>query len=50
MSSINIHSMTGQSQLGLDRGAKWLGVEDAPRVQKRILEEVKKVNAHSGRF
>jgi uncharacterized membrane protein YdbT with pleckstrin-like domain len=43
-SSIVVRDMTGQAQPGADFGAKWIGVQDAPEVQKRILEEVKKVN------
>jgi uncharacterized membrane protein YdbT with pleckstrin-like domain len=43
ISSIEIRDMTGQIRTaGL--GAKWIGVRDAPEVQKRILEEIKRVN------
>ena len=28
-------------------GARWIGVKDAPDIQKRILEEIKRVNEHS---
>lgn len=48
MSSIDIRDMTGQTQLrgniGGQLGAKWIGVKDAPEIQKRILEEIKRVN------
>ena len=49
ISSIDIRDMTGQTQPEMGMGAKWIGVEDAPEIQKRILEEIRKVNAHSGR-
>jgi len=44
ISSIQIRDMTGQMGPNVDIGAKWIGVKDAPEVQKRILEEIKKVN------
>lgn len=51
ISSIDIRDMTGQTitagNLG-GLGAKWIGVPDAPEIQKRILEQVKHVN-ESGR-
>jgi uncharacterized membrane protein YdbT with pleckstrin-like domain len=51
MSSIDIRDMTGQTQaspgLTLGFGAKWIGVKDAPEVQKRILEQVKQVNENT---
>lgn len=57
ISSIDIRDMTGQtvtaanfgvfSVLGA-LGAKWIGVPDAPEIQKRILEQIKHVN-ESGR-
>ena len=46
ISSIDIRDMTGQ-QLGRDLGAKWIGVENAPEIQKRILEQIKAVNERS---
>ena len=49
ISSIDIRDMTGQTQSEMGMGAKWIGVTDAPEIQKRILEEIRKVNAHSGR-
>jgi uncharacterized membrane protein YdbT with pleckstrin-like domain len=48
MSSIVIRDMTGQTQM--DMGARWIGVEDAPDVQKRILEEIRRVNSTTGRI
>ncbi len=54
ISSIDIRDMTGQTQaspgLTLGFGAKWIGVKDAPEVQKRILEQVKQVNEYSKRI
>ena len=46
MSSIDIRDMTGQSQVrgGLGAGAKWIGVKEAPEIQKRILEQIRQVN------
>ena len=41
--------MTGQTQPELGMGAKWIGVKDAPEIQKRILEEIRKVNVPRGR-
>ena len=49
ISSIDIRDMTGQTQPEMGMGAKWIGVVDAPEVQKRILEEIRKANAHAGR-
>jgi uncharacterized membrane protein YdbT with pleckstrin-like domain len=50
ISSIEIKDMTGQSQPGQDMGAKWIGVIDAPEIQKRILEQIKKVNENTKRL
>lgn len=50
ISSIEIRDMTGQTQLEMGLGAKWIGVKDAPEIQKRILEEVKKVNEQRGKI
>jgi uncharacterized membrane protein YdbT with pleckstrin-like domain len=51
MSSIDIRDMTGQTQIrhgvGAAAGAKWIGVENSPEVQKRILEQVRIVNERS---
>jgi uncharacterized membrane protein YdbT with pleckstrin-like domain len=48
ISSIDIRDMTGQIQLrnnfGSGLGAKWIGVENAPEIQKRILEQIKRAN------
>jgi uncharacterized membrane protein YdbT with pleckstrin-like domain len=48
MSSIEIRDMTGQTQirasLGAAMGAKWIGVKDAPEVQKLILQQVGQIN------
>src|SRR5258708_11538182 len=44
ISSIKIRDMTGQTGPNTDLGAKWIGVKDAPEIQKRILEEIKRVN------
>lgn len=45
-SSINIRDMTGQMPAATGLGARWIGVNDAPEIQKRILEEIKRVNEH----
>ena len=50
ISSIDIRDMTGQTQPEMGLGAKWIGVKNAPEIQKRILEEIRKVNAHNGRI
>jgi uncharacterized membrane protein YdbT with pleckstrin-like domain len=54
MSSIEIRDMTGQSQvranIGGALGAKWIGVKDAPEIQKRILEQVGRVNERTRRL
>jgi uncharacterized membrane protein YdbT with pleckstrin-like domain len=50
ISSIDIRDMTGQTQQEMGMGAKWIGVQEAPEIQKRILEEIKKVNAQIGRI
>ncbi len=47
ISSINIRDMTGQTLPTAGLGAKWIGVMDAPEIQKRILEEIKKANEHT---
>ena len=47
ISSIVIRDMTGQTQAAAGFGAKWIGVKDAPEIQKRILEEIKRVNEHT---
>ena len=51
ISSIDIRDMTGQTQaaqaFGGGFGAKWIGVKDAPEIQKRILEQIKQVNEHT---
>ena len=51
ISSIEIRDMTGQTQVrpgyGSDLSAKWIGVIDAPDVQKRILEQIKQVNENT---
>jgi len=44
ISSIIVRDMTGQVRPGQDAGAKWIGVIDAPEIQKRILEQIRKVN------
>lgn len=48
ISSIAIRDMTGQTQAYTGSGAKWIGVKNAPEIQKRILEEIGRVN-DSGR-
>jgi uncharacterized membrane protein YdbT with pleckstrin-like domain len=50
ISSIEIRDMTGQTQVEMGLGAKWIGVQDAPEIQRRILEEVKRVNEHTGKI
>ncbi len=50
ISSINIRDMTGQTQPTAGLGAKWIGVKDAPEIQKRILEEIQRVNEHTKRL
>jgi len=50
ISSIDIRDMTGQTQPEIGMGAKWIGVENAPEVQKRILEEIRTVNTQSRRI
>ena len=50
ISSINIRDMTGQTQPEAGFGAQWIGVQNAPEVQKLILEEIRKVNSHSGKI
>ncbi len=54
MSSIGIRDMTGQAQptagLGAGLGAKWIGVKDAPEIQKRILEQINHVNENTKRL
>ncbi len=47
MSSIDIRDMTGQMQPRGGLGAKWIGVKEAPEIQKRILEQIKHVNESS---
>ena len=44
ISSIDIRDMTGQVRPGADMGNTWIGVLNAPEIQKRILEEIKRVN------
>jgi uncharacterized membrane protein YdbT with pleckstrin-like domain len=44
ISSIEIRDMTGQSQAAGSFGAKWIGVEDAPEIQRRVLQQVREVN------
>jgi len=54
MSSIDIRDMTGQAQPAAafsgGLGAKWIGVKDAPEIQKRILEQIKLVNENTKRL
>ena len=51
MSSIDIRDMTGQTQLRTGfSAAKWVGVKDAPEIQKRILEQIKQVNENTKRL
>jgi hypothetical protein len=50
ISSIEIRDMTGQIQLRNNigsGGSKWIGVRDAPEIQKRILEQIKQVNENA---
>ena len=50
ISSIDIRDMTGQTQTAAGwgtLGAKWIGVKDAPEIQRRILEQIKQVNEHT---
>jgi hypothetical protein len=51
ISSIDIRDMTGQIQFrnsfGSGLSAKWIGVKDAPEIQKRILEQIKQVNENT---
>ena len=47
ISSIDIRDMTGQTQQEMGMGAKWIGVRNAPEVQKQILEEIRTVNTQS---
>jgi uncharacterized membrane protein YdbT with pleckstrin-like domain len=51
ISSIDIRDMTGQTQIrnafGSGLSAKWIGVQDAPEIQKRILEQIKQVNENT---
>jgi len=50
ISSIDIRDMTGQTQSKAGLGAKWIGVKDAPEIQKRILEQIKQVNENTRRL
>jgi uncharacterized membrane protein YdbT with pleckstrin-like domain len=50
MSSIDIRDMTGQTHSPSSLGAKWIGVKDAPEIQKRILEQIKHVNENTKRL
>ena len=47
ISSIDIRDMTGQTQPTAGLGAKWIGVTNAPDIQRRILEEIRRVNEHT---
>ncbi len=49
ISSIVIRDMTGQGNRAGDLGAKWIGVENAPEIQRRILEEIQRVNERAKR-
>jgi uncharacterized membrane protein YdbT with pleckstrin-like domain len=52
-SSIDIRDMAGQSlqQAGFSSfSSNWIGVKDAPEIQKRILEEIKRVNEKNQKF
>jgi uncharacterized membrane protein YdbT with pleckstrin-like domain len=49
ISSIDIRDMTGQTP-ATSIGAKWIGVEEAPEVQKRILEQIRQVNESARRL
>jgi len=44
ISSIEIRDMTGQSQASSGFGAKWIGVQDAPEIQRRVLQQIRDVN------
>jgi len=46
VSSIIVRDMTGQSDVERGLGAKWIGVENAPEIQRRILEEIGVANGH----
>jgi len=46
-SSIDIRDMAGQNTNQYTFGSKWIGVKGAPEVQKRILEEIRRVNEHT---
>ena len=50
ISSIDIRDMTGQTQLATTLGAKWIGVENAPEIQKQILEQIRHVNESTRRL
>ena len=47
ISSIDIRDMTGQTHPTAGLGAKWIGVRNAPDIQRRILEEIRRVNEHT---
>lgn len=48
MSSIDIHDMAGKTER--DGCPQWIGVEDAPEIQKRILEQIREVNENTKRL
>lgn len=50
ITSIDIRDMTGQTFSPGGGSAKWIGVKDAPEVQKRILEEMQRVNSLARRI
>jgi len=50
ISSIEIRDMAGQTQVAATLGAKWIGVENAPEIQKRILEQIRHVNESARRL
>jgi uncharacterized membrane protein YdbT with pleckstrin-like domain len=50
ISSIDIRDMTGQTQVATSLGAKWIGVENAPEIQKQILEQIRHVNESTRRL
>ena len=50
ISSIVIRDMTGQSPRAAGLGGTWIGVRDAPEIQRRILEEIRRVNEHTKRL
>jgi len=54
ISSIEIRDMAGQTQIrnafSSGASAKWIGVKDAPEIQKRILEQIKQVNENTRRL